>query len=137
MTDADFLRLALRLACRGSGTTSPNPMVGAVLVRRGKIIGRGWHRRAGEAHAEIEALRDAQTRGHLSKGATLYVTLEPCCTHGRTPSAQRFEQDKPARQRQRESKPAGNVKREPRAGKQSGCAQTAHEPALVVDVGGE
>ena len=85
MTDADFLRLALRLACRGSGTTSPNPMVGAVLVRRGKIIGRGWHRRAGEAHAEIEALRDAQTRGHLSKGATLYLTLEPCCTHGRTP----------------------------------------------------
>ena len=60
-------------------------MVGAVLVKRGKIIGRGWHRRAGLPHAEIEALRDAQKRGHSPKGATLYVTLEPCSTHGRTP----------------------------------------------------
>ena len=60
-------------------------MVGAVLVKGGKIIGRGWHRRAGLPHAEIEALRDAQKRGHNPKGATLYVTLEPCCTHGRTP----------------------------------------------------
>jgi diaminohydroxyphosphoribosylaminopyrimidine deaminase/5-amino-6-(5-phosphoribosylamino)uracil reductase len=60
-------------------------MVGALLVKAGKIIGRGWHRRAGLPHAEIEALRDAQKRGQLSRGATLYVTLEPCCTHGRTP----------------------------------------------------
>jgi diaminohydroxyphosphoribosylaminopyrimidine deaminase/5-amino-6-(5-phosphoribosylamino)uracil reductase len=65
--------------------TSPNPMVGAVLVRRGEVIGRGWHHRAGEPHAEIEAFRDAQKRGHKVKGATLYVTLEPCCTRGRTP----------------------------------------------------
>jgi diaminohydroxyphosphoribosylaminopyrimidine deaminase/5-amino-6-(5-phosphoribosylamino)uracil reductase len=65
--------------------TSPNPMVGAVLVKDGKIIGRGWHRRAGLPHAEIEALRDAQKRGHNPRGAALYVTLEPCCTHGRTP----------------------------------------------------
>ena len=79
------MRLALRLARCGYGMTSPNPMVGAVLVRRGKIIGRGWHHRAGEPHAEIEALRDAGRRGHSAKGATLYVTLEPCCTHGRTP----------------------------------------------------
>jgi diaminohydroxyphosphoribosylaminopyrimidine deaminase/5-amino-6-(5-phosphoribosylamino)uracil reductase len=79
------MRLALRLARRGYGTTSPNPMVGAVLVKGGKIIGRGWHHRAGEPHAEIEALRDAQARGHKAKGATLYVTLEPCCTEGRTP----------------------------------------------------
>lgn len=84
-TDSRFLRLALRLARRGFGTTSPNPMVGAVLVRRGKVIGRGWHRRAGEPHAEIEALRDAARRGHSARVATLYVTLEPCCTHGRTP----------------------------------------------------
>ncbi len=77
--------LALRLARRGYGATSPNPMVGAVLVKGGKIIGRGWHRRAGLPHAEIEALRDAQKRGHNPRGATLYVTLEPCCTHGRTP----------------------------------------------------
>jgi len=79
------MRLALRLARRGYGATSPNPMVGAVLVKGGKIIGRGWHRRVGLPHAEIEALRDAEKRGHSPRGATLYVTLEPCCTHGRTP----------------------------------------------------
>jgi len=79
------MRLALRLAQRGCGTTSPNPMVGAVLVRGGKIIGQGWHRRAGAPHAEIEALRDAQKRGQRIRGATLYVTLEPCSTQGRTP----------------------------------------------------
>jgi len=70
---------------RGYGTTSPNPMVGAVLVKGGKVIGRGWHRRAGLPHAEIEALHDARRRGHNPRGATLYVTLEPCSTHGRTP----------------------------------------------------
>ena len=85
MDDQKHLRLALRLARRGYGRTSPNPMVGAVLVKSGKIIGEGWHRRAGEPHAEIEALRDAELRGHQTQGATLYVTLEPCCTHGRTP----------------------------------------------------
>lgn len=79
------MRLALRLARRGLGRTSPNPMVGALLVRRGRILGRGWHRRAGEPHAEIEALRDAARRGNSARGATLYVTLEPCSTHGRTP----------------------------------------------------
>ena len=77
--------LALRLARRGYGATSPNPLVGAVLVKGEKIIGRGWHRRAGLPHAEIEALQDAQKRGRNPKGATIYVTLEPCCTHGRTP----------------------------------------------------
>ena len=82
MTDTHFMRLALRLARRGQGTTSPNPMVGAVLVKSGKIIGRGWHGSAGGPHAEIEALRDAQRQGHNPKGATLYVTLEPCSTHG-------------------------------------------------------
>src|SRR5476651_1540585 len=85
MNEIGFIRHALRLARRGYGATSPNPMVGAVLVKGGKIIGRGWHRRAGLPHAEIEALRDAQKRGHSPRGATLYVTLEPCCTHGRTP----------------------------------------------------
>src|SRR5207302_282787 len=86
MSDAQFMRLALRLARRGYGTTSPNPMVGAVLVKNGKIIGQGWHRRAGESHAEVEAVRDAHKRDHSTKGATLYVTLEPCSTHGRTPT---------------------------------------------------
>ena len=84
-SDLAALRLALTLARRGYGSTSPNPLVGAVLVKRGKIIGRGWHRRAGRPHAEIEELRDAQKRGHSPSGATLYVTLEPCSTHGRTP----------------------------------------------------
>lgn len=79
------MRLALRFARRGYGLTSPNPMVGAVLVKGRKIIGRGWHRQAGGPHAEIEALRHAQKSGHSPRGATLYVTLEPCCTHGRTP----------------------------------------------------
>jgi diaminohydroxyphosphoribosylaminopyrimidine deaminase / 5-amino-6-(5-phosphoribosylamino)uracil reductase len=80
-----YMRLALRLARRAYGFTSPNPMVGALLVKSGQIIGRGWHHRAGEPHAEIEAIRAAQNRGAKSQGATLYVTLEPCCTHRRTP----------------------------------------------------
>ncbi|MEI7807679.1 MAG: deaminase, partial [Verrucomicrobiota bacterium] len=85
MSADPFMRLALRLARRGYGRTAPNPVVGAVLVKGGKVIGRGWHRQAGGPHAEIEALRDAQKRGHNPRGATLFVTLEPCCTHGRTP----------------------------------------------------
>jgi len=60
-------------------------MVGAVLVKAGKVIGQGWHHRAGESHGEIEALRDAERKGASVRGATLYVTMEPCCTHGRTP----------------------------------------------------
>ncbi|MCX6904936.1 MAG: bifunctional diaminohydroxyphosphoribosylaminopyrimidine deaminase/5-amino-6-(5-phosphoribosylamino)uracil reductase RibD [Verrucomicrobia bacterium] len=79
------MRLALRLAGRGYGQTSPNPMVGAVLVKQGEVVGRGWHHRTGEPHAEIEALLDAERHGHSTREATLYVTLEPCCTHGRTP----------------------------------------------------
>src|SRR5882724_9926756 len=79
------MRAALRLAQKGYGATSPNPTVGAVLVKGGKIIGRGRTAPAGGPHAEIEALRDAQKQGHNPRGATLYVTLEPCCTHGRTP----------------------------------------------------
>jgi diaminohydroxyphosphoribosylaminopyrimidine deaminase/5-amino-6-(5-phosphoribosylamino)uracil reductase len=73
---------ALELAARGLGRTFPNPPVGAVLVRGGRIIGEGFHHRAGAPHAEIEALRAA---GGRAKGATLYVTLEPCAHHGRTP----------------------------------------------------
>lgn len=85
--DGDRLRMrrALALARRGLGATSPNPMVGAVLVRDGVVLGEGWHRKAGEPHAEIEALRAAARAGNDAKGSTLYVTLEPCSTHGRTP----------------------------------------------------
>ena len=79
------MRAALGLARRGYGLTSPNPMVGAVVVRGDAIIGGGWHRKAGGPHAEIEAIRQAQAKGHRVRGGTLYVTLEPCCTHGRTP----------------------------------------------------
>lgn len=84
-TDAYWMRLALQLARRALGETSPNPMVGAVLMRDGAEIGKGWHHRAGQPHAEIEALRDAAQRGNPVDGATLYVTLEPCSTDGRTP----------------------------------------------------
>lgn len=83
--DYRWMRRALALARRGLGQASPNPCVGAVLVRDGELLGQGFHRRAGEAHAEVEALRDAQRKGKKVWGATLYVTLEPCCTYGRTP----------------------------------------------------
>ncbi|GAB4482245.1 MAG: bifunctional diaminohydroxyphosphoribosylaminopyrimidine deaminase/5-amino-6-(5-phosphoribosylamino)uracil reductase RibD [Thermodesulfovibrionales bacterium] len=76
MNDAAYMKRALRLAGRGRGRTSPNPMVGAVVVRSGKIMGEGYHRKAGTAHAEAVALGRA---GGQAKGATLYVTLEPCC----------------------------------------------------------
>jgi len=82
--DEKFMKAALRQAAKGVGHTSPNPAVGAVIVRGGKIIARGWHRRAGEPHAEIEAIR-ALRKPELARGATIYVTLEPCSTHGRTP----------------------------------------------------
>ena len=82
--DEKFMRLALREAARGVGHTSPNPAVGAVIVKAGRVLAKGWHRCAGGPHAEIEALR-ALKKNKLARGATLYVTLEPCCTHGRTP----------------------------------------------------
>jgi diaminohydroxyphosphoribosylaminopyrimidine deaminase/5-amino-6-(5-phosphoribosylamino)uracil reductase len=82
--DEKFMRLALREAERGLGWTSPNPAVGAIIVKDDRILAKGWHHRAGEPHAEIEAIRALRKPGQ-AEGATLYVTLEPCCTHGRTP----------------------------------------------------
>jgi diaminohydroxyphosphoribosylaminopyrimidine deaminase / 5-amino-6-(5-phosphoribosylamino)uracil reductase len=76
------LARALELAERGRGTTHPNPLVGAVVVRDGEIVGEGWHERKGEPHAEVNALRAA---GERARGATLYVTMEPCTHHGSTP----------------------------------------------------
>lgn len=83
--DAHFMALALREGLRGVGLSSPNPPVGCVLVRDGRVIGQGGHTRAGDPHGEIMALRDAEARGEAVRGATAFVTLEPCCHHGRTP----------------------------------------------------
>jgi diaminohydroxyphosphoribosylaminopyrimidine deaminase/5-amino-6-(5-phosphoribosylamino)uracil reductase len=80
--DKHYLRMACRLAVKGAGRTSPNPMVGAVLVRSGKVIATGFHRVAGGDHAEIVAIKRA---GAKAKGATLYINLEPCSHYGRTP----------------------------------------------------
>ncbi len=80
--DERFMRRALELAARARGRTSPNPVVGALVVRDGRVVGEGYHHRAGTPHAEVHALRAA---GERARGATLYVTLEPCNHYGRTP----------------------------------------------------
>ena len=80
--DSGFLRRSLELAALGRGLADPNPFVGAVLVNDGRIVGEGWHRRAGEPHAEVLALEAA---GQQALGSTLYINLEPCCHYGRTP----------------------------------------------------
>ena len=82
MIDQDYMRQALLLASKGLGKTSPNPMVGAIIVNDGKIIGRGYHHKFGGKHAEVNAIESAE---ESLDGATLYVTLEPCCHHGKTP----------------------------------------------------
>lgn len=80
--DPDYMKIALELAEKGRGWTSPNPMVGAVIVKEGRIVGRGWHEQAGGAHAEVNAIADAAGN---TRGATMYVTLEPCNHYGSTP----------------------------------------------------
>jgi len=82
MNDRHYMKIALELAARGKGYTSPNPMVGAVVVKAGKIVGKGWHEQVGGPHAEVNAIDDA---GDLAAGSTIYVTLEPCNHQGRTP----------------------------------------------------
>ena len=82
MNDMDYMRLALDLAAKGRGWTNPNPMVGAVIVKDGRVIGEGYHHRCGGLHAEREAFSNCT---ESPAGATLYVTLEPCCHHGRQP----------------------------------------------------
>ncbi len=82
MTDAEFMQRAIILARLGEGCTSPNPMVGCVIARRGRVVAEGWHKVCGGDHAEVEALKKA---GAQAKGATMYVTLEPCAHWGRTP----------------------------------------------------
>ena len=80
--DRRYMRLALELAERGRGWTSPNPMVGAVIVKNGAVIGQGFHERYGQPHAERNALASCRED---PRGATMYVTLEPCCHHGLQP----------------------------------------------------
>jgi len=95
MTDESYMRTALALARRGAPWASPNPLVGAVIVKDGRIIGKGFHRRRGENHAEIDAIESAT---EPVRGATVYVTLEPCTHHGKTPPCvERLVQEKPAR----------------------------------------
>ena len=83
--ESKYMLHALELAQRARGMTNPNPMVGAVLVRGGVIIGEGYHHRAGSPHAEVNAFNDAEQRNESTEGAVLYVTLEPCSSYGRTP----------------------------------------------------
>src|SRR5690606_14886530 len=80
--DHTWMARALELAVRGQGWVEPNPMVGCVIVRDGRVVGEGWHPKFGGPHAEIEALRAA---GEAARGSVMYVTLEPCCHHGKTP----------------------------------------------------
>lgn len=87
MSDQDerLMRAALRLARRGIGSVEPNPAVGCIIAKEGRIIGKGWHRKFGGPHAEINALQDCKTQGSNPRGTTMYVTLEPCCHYGKTP----------------------------------------------------
>src|SRR6201996_2372068 len=87
ITDFDRFAMnrALVLAARGLETTHPNPRVGCVIAQGTKIIGEGWHERAGEAHAEVAALNSLIAAGASASGTTVYVTLEPCSHYGRTP----------------------------------------------------
>ena len=85
MDEKISMQRALLLAKQGAGFVNPNPMVGAVIVKDGKIIGEGYHEKYGGLHAERNALKDCKAKGNNPKGATMYVTLEPCCHYGKTP----------------------------------------------------
>lgn len=80
-----FMEMSLKLAAKGIGSVEPNPAVGAVIVKDGQVVGKGWHKKFGGQHAEINALADCKAKGHSPAGATMYVTLEPCCHFGKTP----------------------------------------------------
>jgi len=82
--DTKYMGMALRLARRGIGSVEPNPAVGAVIVKANQIIGKGWHKKFGGAHAEINALEDCKTLGVNPRGAAMYITLEPCSVQGKT-----------------------------------------------------
>jgi len=97
--DTDYMKRALELAEKGIGRTNPNPLVGAVIVKDGRIIGEGWHETYGHAHAEVNAIHNAEVNeinhtGRNAEGSTVYVNLEPCCHHGKTPPCTEFLIDK-------------------------------------------
>lgn len=85
MPEEKYMRRAIELAKKGSGHVNPNPLVGAVIVRDGEIIGEGYHECYGQLHAERNAIANAKKRGNSPEGSTIYVTLEPCCHYGKTP----------------------------------------------------
>jgi diaminohydroxyphosphoribosylaminopyrimidine deaminase/5-amino-6-(5-phosphoribosylamino)uracil reductase len=124
-TDARYMKLALGLAAKGAGWVSPNPMVGAVVVREGRIAGRGWHRAYGRPHAEVEALRQA---GAAARGADLYVTLEPCNHQGRTPPCTRAVLDAGVRR-------VVMATRDPNPRVNGGGAEFLQERGLEVEIG--
>lgn len=82
--DENYMQMALKLARHGIGSVEPNPAVGCIIVKGGQIIGKGWHKKFGGPHAEINALQDCGTLGVNPRGAAMYVTLEPCCHQGKT-----------------------------------------------------
>ena len=84
-SDRDYMREALTLAAKARPISPPNPSVGCVIVREGSVLGEGFTQKVGSDHAEIQAIKDAAAKGHDVKGATVYVTLEPCSHYGRTP----------------------------------------------------
>jgi len=83
--DNNYMRAALKLAQRGIGSVEPNPAVGCIIVKAGRVIGKGWHKKFGGPHAEINALEECKTLGVSPRGATMYITLEPCCHYAKTP----------------------------------------------------
>src|SRR6187551_542468 len=85
MDDEFYMSRCIQLAQKGKGFVSPNPLVGCVIVSNDEIIGKGYHRKYGEAHAEVNAVNDAKKNGHSIKGSTVYVNLEPCTHLGKTP----------------------------------------------------
>lgn len=124
-SDGRWMRRALELAQRGEGAVEPNPMVGCVLVRDGRLVGEGWHARYGAAHAEVEALESA---GEAARGATAYVTLEPCSHQGKTP---------PCTEALRAAAPARVVVAtlDPNPQVSGGGVERLREAGLVVEVG--
>ena len=130
-TDRRLMERALELAARGQGKTSPNPMVGAVLVQgENRVIGEGWHQKAGEPHAEILAMEDARNQGYSLGGSTLYVTLEPCSTQDRRARVGDSEG------RDRPGGLCGNGPQPGASGQRAGASEARRRRGTERDIGG-